>query len=84
MSFFKKWFGQEAKNAYESLTSYLVTFDPDTASDAQMEVFKEKFNDLSLKVAAARNNLDKEKIVCDEKAKAYQQRVLAAEIFRNK
>jgi predicted RNA-binding protein Jag len=84
MSFLKKFFGQEVKNAMNDFTSFLVTFDPETASDAQMEVFKEKFNELSLKVATARSNFDKEcKEYLDAK-KSYDQRVVAAEILQKK
>jgi chromosome segregation ATPase len=84
MGFFKKLLGQETKHVMDSFTSYLITFDPTTASEAQMEVFKEKFNDLSLKVATSRNNFEKAKNMCEEKARAYQQRVSAAEILEKK
>jgi chromosome segregation ATPase len=84
MSFLKKFFGEEVKHGVNEFTSFLVKFDPETASEAQMEVFKQKFDELSLKVATARNNLQKEQDKYNDLEKAYQQRIKAAEILEKK
>lgn len=84
LKFIGKFFGKEVSNAVDGFTGMLVSFDPETASEAQLEMLHEKFKELSIKVATARVSRDKEVKEADTIKALYEQRKNAAKIILNK
>jgi chromosome segregation ATPase len=84
LKFIGKFFGKKVDDAMEDFTGMLVSIDPETASDAQLEMLHDKFKELSTKVATARVSRDKEVQEADAIKAVYEQRKAAARIMLDK
>jgi len=81
MSFFKIFTGvskQKVKQAGEGMARAIVEWDPAAASEAQIEMMSEKFEELSLKVEKARQEHKVEQKEADEAVANYDLRKKAA------
>lgn len=57
--------GEKAGKAGDSLMAAIVAFDPQTASEADLRIQEEKLDDLSMEVARAKTNYEREKAEAD-------------------
>lgn len=69
---------QKLRDASEELSRAIVSWDPEAASEAQLEEMDEKFRQLSLKVEKARQDYQKENTEAVEIQKSYDRKKKAA------
>lgn len=80
--FFSKMAKQSVKQAGASLTQAIVSFDPESASEAQIEIMNDKFKELALKVAKARQDYEKEKNEADDARESFDKKKRTALILQ--
>lgn len=78
-NFFGLFASKKAEAAAGSIVSLLVRFDPETASEAQIDEFEQQLDLLTGNVARVRTDFLREKSEADEIAGKYKQLVKAAE-----
>lgn len=84
MSFFGSYGKQKVKDAGDMLISALVAFDPEGATEAEINEMSEKLVEVSEKAAKARQTMVREKQEAEQIAALYNQRISAAEILKKK
>lgn len=78
-SFLATFAGKKAEQAGDSLTGFIVRFDPATATEAQIAEYEQNLNTLTNAVAKLRDEFNKEKKEADAIDARYHQLVAAAE-----
>jgi len=81
MSFLGNLFKKHAENAVTSVQQFLVTIDPDTATEAQIGEFSDQLKEASEELAKARAEYQKEEKEAEEIEALYQKRLQAATIL---
>ena len=81
MSFIGNLFKKHAENAVNSVQQFLVTIDPETATEAQIAEFSDQLRKASEELASARADYQKEQKEADEIAALYNKRLQAATIL---
>ena len=81
MSFLANLFKKHAENAITSVQQFLVTIDPETATEAQMAEFSDQLSKASEELAKARAEYQREAREADEIAALYDKRLQAATIL---
>ena len=81
MSFLENLFKKHAENAFTSVQRFLVTLDPETATEAQMAEFSDQLAKASEELARARADYQREAREADEIAALYDKRLHAATIL---
>jgi chromosome segregation ATPase len=81
MSFMGNLFKKHAENAVNSVQRFLVTIDPETATEAQIAEFSDQLRKASEELASARADYQKEQKEADEIAALYNKRLQAATIL---
>jgi len=84
MGFFSSYGKQKVKDAGDMLISALVAFDPQGATEAEINEMAEKLEEVSERAAKARQVMVKEKQEAEQIAALYNQRVSAAELLKAK
>jgi len=84
MGFFAKFGGEKLKQAKQSLTQAIVEFDPETASDAAIEMMDEQVDELSRELAKANQDLKKESMEADAAKVNYNRKVEVAGKLQDK
>jgi len=84
LGFLKSFGKQKIKGASEGLTKALVSFDPESATEAQIEELGNYLDKVSFECAKARESYKKEKREADEIDSLYNKRLKAAEIIQTK
>lgn len=78
MGFLNKFGIQKLRQAKQSLTQAIVEFDPETASDAAIEMMDEQVDELSRELAKANQDLIKEKGEADAAKENFNKKVTVA------
>ncbi|MGA2402265.1 MAG: hypothetical protein ABSG91_11245 [Syntrophobacteraceae bacterium] len=81
MSFLGNLFKKHAENAVTSVQQFLVTLDPETATEAQIAEFSDQLKKASEELAKARAEYQKDQKVAEEIEALYQKRLQAATIL---
>lgn len=81
MSFLGNLFKKHAENAVTSVQQFLVTLDPETATEAQIAEFSDQLRKASEELAKARADYQKEEKQAEEIEALYQKRLQAAGIL---
>ena len=81
MSFIGNLFKKHAENAVTSVQQFLVTLDPETATEAQIAEFSDQLRKASEELASARAEYQKDQKEADEMAALYDKRLQAATIL---
>ncbi len=81
MSFIGNLFKKHAENAVTSVQQFLVTLDPETATEAQIAEFSDQLTKASEELARARAEYKKEQRESDEIQALYNKRLEAAAIL---
>ena len=81
MSFLGNLFKKHTENAINSVQQFLVTIDPETATEAQMAEFSDQLAKASEELARARADYQREAREADETAALYDKRLHAATIL---
>ncbi|MDR3568883.1 MAG: hypothetical protein P4L43_12715 [Syntrophobacteraceae bacterium] len=81
MSFLGNLFKKHAENAITSVQQFLVTIDPETATEAQIAEFSDQLSKASLELAKARADYQRDVREADDIAALYEQRLQAATIL---
>ncbi|MEM5790301.1 MAG: hypothetical protein AAGU11_23520 [Syntrophobacteraceae bacterium] len=81
MGFLGNLFKKHAENAVTSVQQFLVTLDPETATEAQMAEFSDQLRKASEELARARADYKKELRECNEIQDLYDKRLQAATIL---
>jgi len=81
MSFLGNLFKKHAENAVTSVQQFLVTLDPETATEAQIAEFSDQLKKASEELAKARLDYQKEEKAAEEIEGLYQKRLQAASIL---
>ena len=81
MGFLGNLFRKHAENAITSVQQFLVTLDPETATEAQMAEFSDQLAKASEELAKARADYQREAREADEIAALYEKRLQAATIL---
>jgi chromosome segregation ATPase len=81
MSFMGNLFKKHAENAVNSVQRFLVTIDPETATEAQIAEFSDQLRKASEELATARAEYQREQKEADEIAALYNKRLQAATIL---
>jgi chromosome segregation ATPase len=84
MSFITSLFKKHAENVFNDVQEFIVTLDPETATEAQIEEFNKKLAQASEELAKSRLDYQKEQKEADVIVALYNQRLKAAEILQNK
>ena len=81
MSFLGNLFKKHAENAVTSVQQFLVTLDPETATEAQIAEFSDQLKKASEELAKARADYQKDEKAAEEIEALYQKRLQAAGIL---
>jgi chromosome segregation ATPase len=81
MSFLGNLFKKHAENAVTSVQQFLVTIDPETATEAQIAEFSDQLKKASEELAKARAEYQKDETAAEEIDALYQKRLQAAAIL---
>lgn len=81
MSFLGNLFKKHAENAITSVQQFLVTLDPETATEAQIAEFSDQLTKASEELARARADYQRDAREADEIAALYEKRLQAATIL---
>jgi chromosome segregation ATPase len=81
MSFLGNLFKKHAENAVTSVQQFLVTLDPETATEAQIAEFSDQLKKASEELANARAEYQKDEKAAEEIEALYQKRLQAAGIL---
>jgi chromosome segregation ATPase len=81
MSFLGNLFKKHAENAVTSIQQFLVTLDPETATEAQIAEFSDQLKKASEELAKARVEYQKDEKAAEEIDALYQKRLQAAAIL---
>jgi chromosome segregation ATPase len=81
MSFLGNLFKKHAENAVTSVQQFLVTIDPETATEAQIAEFSDQLKKASEELAKARADYQKDEKAAEEIEALYQKRLQAAGIL---
>src|SRR5512136_3392341 len=81
MSFLGNLFKKHAENAVTSVQTFLVTLDPETATEAQIDEFSDQLRKASEELAKARADYQRELRESDEIQALYDKRLNAATIL---
>ncbi len=81
MSFIGNLFKKHTENAVTSVQQFLVTLDPETATEAQIAEFSDQLRNASEELAKARADYQRELREADEIAALYDKRLRAASIL---
>jgi len=81
MSFLGNLFKKHAENAVTSVQQFLVTIDPETATEAQIAEFSDQLKKASEELAKARAEYQKDEKAAEEIEALYQKRLQAATIL---
>jgi chromosome segregation ATPase len=81
MSFLGNLFKKHAENAVTSVQQFLVTLDPETATEAQIDEFSDQLRKASEELARARAEYQKDEKAAEEIEALYQKRLQAASIL---
>jgi chromosome segregation ATPase len=81
MTFLGNLFKKHAENAVTSVQQFLVTIDPETATEAQIAEFSDQLRKASEELAKARADYQKEEKEAEEIEALYQKRMQAATIL---
>jgi chromosome segregation ATPase len=81
MSFLGNLFKKHAENAVTSVQQFLVTLDPETATEAQIAEFSDQLQKASEELAKARAEYQKDEKEAEEMEALYQKRLQAATIL---
>ncbi|MGC8494775.1 MAG: hypothetical protein ACP5SH_23880 [Syntrophobacteraceae bacterium] len=81
MSFLGNLFKKHAENAVTSVQQFLVTLDPETATEAQIAEFSDQLAKASEELARARSDYQREAREADQIAALYEQRLQAATLL---
>lgn len=81
MSFLGNLFKKHAENAVTSVQQFLVTLDPETATEAQIAEFSDQLKKASEELANARAEYQKDEKAAEEIEALYQKRLQAASIL---
>jgi chromosome segregation ATPase len=81
MSFMGNLFKKHAENAITSVQQFLVTLDPETATEAQIAEFSDQLAKASAELAKARADYQREAREAEEIAALYDKRLQAATIL---
>jgi len=81
MSFLGNLFKKHAENAVTSVQQFLVTLDPETATEAQIAEFSDQLKKASEELAKARADYQREEKAAEEIEALYQKRLQAATIL---
>jgi chromosome segregation ATPase len=81
MSFMGNLFKKHAENAITSVQRFLVTLDPETATEAQIAEFSDQLSKASEELAKARADYQREAREASEIAALYEQRLQAATLL---
>jgi chromosome segregation ATPase len=81
MTFIGNLFKKHAENAVTSVQQFLVTIDPETATEAQIAEFSDQLRKASEELASARAEYQKENKEAEEIAALYNKRLQAATIL---
>ena len=84
MSFLTTLFKKHAENVFTDVQQFIVTLDPETATEAQIEEFNKKLTQASEELAKARIDYQREQKEADTIVALYNQRMKAAEILQNR
>jgi hypothetical protein len=84
MSFFTSLFKKHAENVFTEVQQFIVTLDPETATEAQIEEFNKKLTQASEELAKAKLDYQKEQKEADAIVALYNQRLKAAEILQSR
>jgi len=83
MTFIGNLFKKHAENAVASVQQFLVTLDPETATEAQIAEFSDQLRKASEELASARAEYQREQKEADEIAALYNKRLQAATIIEH-
>src|SRR5271157_3524778 len=81
MSFLGNLFKKHAENAVTSVQQFLVTLDPETATEAQIAEFSDQLKKASEELARARAEYQKDEKAAEEVETLYEKRLQAAGIL---
>ncbi|HYA42134.1 MAG TPA: hypothetical protein VEF34_12575 [Syntrophobacteraceae bacterium] len=81
MSFLGNLFKKHAENAVTSVQKFLVTLDPETATEAQIAEFSDQLKKASEELAKARDEYRKDEKAAEEIEALYENRLKAATIL---
>ncbi len=84
LHFFASVAGQEAQKAGNGITALIVKFDPEAATEAQIDEFERQLTELTNRVAALRSEYNKEKAEADAVNTRYHQFLAAGENLQAK
>lgn len=84
MSFTINLFKKHVEDIGTTLRNAIITMDPETATEAQIQTFSQELDQASLELAEARKRYQKEKKEADEILALYDTRLKAAGILQNK
>jgi hypothetical protein len=82
--FFSSLAGQYFEKGMSKLLEGLVKLDPETATEAQIDALLKDFDDMSLKVAEAQRDFEKEQKEADAISNLFNQRLKAAEVLQGR
>lgn len=84
MSFYKNFLGVKAQNVVKSFTEMLVKWDPETATQAELDTMYDKFTEITKKAELAKRSFEKENMEAENIKKAYNKKVDVLRVLETK